>query len=391
MIRSRVVADDALAEDGNLPVPVTFISSDAGVGGGAEAQMLALIDSLDRRWVRSAIVLGDGPIVGALRDRGIVTESVPDFRRLELGFRAAPRVRRMLRQSGARVVHANNVRAAIVASIACFGTRRRVLWLKVDCGRDGLLAQLIAAGCDQVIGVSRTVTETFRGPLRRRVHVVYPGVEDWNFDRGDARRRVIEELGCAPDAEVVVVSARLGPLKGQLDLIEVLQQLLREYPNLRVAFLGGETATYPGYGAFLRRRCAELGVAESVSFLGLRSEESAVEFVCGSDVLVAPSRYEPESGWKEGFGLSPVEAMWVGTPVVAYRHGSFPEILGDAALFAPEGDGEALAAAVARVIGDRALRDRLVARGAERVRSRYGHETMVEGMKARYLAAAARR
>ncbi len=80
----------------------------------------------------------------------------------------------------------------------------------------------------------------------------------------------------------------------------------------------------------------------------------------GAAALVYPSLYE-------GFGLPPLEAMAAGTPVIAIRASSVPEVCGDAALYADPGDIEGLAAAIIAVLGDPARRAVLVAAGCARV------------------------
>jgi glycosyltransferase involved in cell wall biosynthesis len=76
-------------------------------------------------------------------------------------------------------------------------------------------------------------------------------------------------------------------------------------------------------------------------------------------LLIFPSR-------GEGFGFPPLEAMACGTPVIASRAGSIPEIAGDAALYVDPDDPAALGGAIARVLTDTALRARMVAAGLAR-------------------------
>jgi glycosyltransferase involved in cell wall biosynthesis len=96
---------------------------------------------------------------------------------------------------------------------------------------------------------------------------------------------------------------------------------------------------------------------------------------------------EKASGWQEGFGLAAVEALRVGTPVVGYRNGALPEVLGDGAYLVEEGNRRALGDSVLRVLGDPALRERLVSRGRRRA-ERYGLTAAAEAMKDRYAASA---
>ena len=70
--------------------------------------------------------------------------------------------------------------------------------------------------------------------------------------------------------------------------------------------------------------------------------------------------------WYEGFGLTVLEAMACGTPVVASSASSLPEVVGEAGLLVEPGDVEGWTAALERVLGDARLRDDLRERGLER-------------------------
>jgi glycosyltransferase involved in cell wall biosynthesis len=368
------------------PVPLTFIASRSELGG-AERVMLAIMDGLGPEWVQSVIVLEDGPVADAARSRGYRVKTIRARRRIGL-LTAGMRARRELRRTGARYVHANHFRAAVVAVIATLGTGIRFVWHKHDSTRDGWLAQAIGRRARLIVGVSRTTNETFRGPVRRKLRVVYPGVAQVAVDHQAAKRIVTGLLSAPVDSEVLVVVARLCPPKGQLDLIESAPDLIAARPRLRIAFVGAEAWPYVGYERLLRDRARALRVEHAVAFLGDLSErgaghQSVTTFIAGSDLLVAPSKAEVGSGWREGFGLAPLEAMSVNVPVVAYEHGSFPEVLGDCAYLVREGDRNALQDAIVRTLEDRTLRSRLTQCGAHRIR-RFTPERMLAGMRQVY-------
>ncbi len=86
------------------------------------------------------------------------------------------------------------------------------------------------------------------------------------------------------------------------------------------------------------------------------------DLLAGARVLAVPS----VSG---GFGYPPLEALALGTPVVATAVGSLPEVLGDAARLVPGGDVGALTDALAEVVDDDAVAVRLAATGPARAAS----------------------
>ena len=116
----------------------------------------------------------------------------------------------------------------------------------------------------------------------------------------------------------------------------------------------------PGYPtpheAELRARGAALGLDGDVRFLGWTSGADVEGLFALSDAFVFPSFYE-------GFGLPVLEAMARGVPVACSNRASLPEVAGDAALLFDPGDPGAIAAALERLLGDRAEAERLRAAG----------------------------
>ena len=107
-----------------------------------------------------------------------------------------------------------------------------------------------------------------------------------------------------------------------------------------------------------QKRVLEHGVASTVRFLPDVADDDLPALLSGALCFVYPSLHE-------GFGLPPLEAMACGTPVIASNRTSLPEVVGDAGLLV-DPEPEALAAAIARLIGDADLRLALQARGLER-------------------------
>jgi glycosyltransferase involved in cell wall biosynthesis len=112
----------------------------------------------------------------------------------------------------------------------------------------------------------------------------------------------------------------------------------------------------------MKQLISNLSIKQHVLFrrLGPDPEDMALLYNATS-LFVFPSLYE-------GFGLPPLEAMACGSPVIAAKNSSIPEILGDGALFFDGHDAEGLAALMIRVLADEELRRSLVQKGLERAR-----------------------
>lgn len=144
------------------------------------------------------------------------------------------------------------------------------------------------------------------------------------------------------------------PHKNFRTAVEVLARLREQEPALRLVVVG---QGFEGDG--VRERARALGVADAVVELIQVSDAELLGLYRAAEVLLFPSLYE-------GFGLPLLEAMAVGLPVVASDRASIPEVVGDAGIVVGAEDAEGMAAAVARVRGDAALRARLVEAGRRR-------------------------
>lgn len=103
------------------------------------------------------------------------------------------------------------------------------------------------------------------------------------------------------------------------------------------------------------------GLGQQITYLGQPGIDTLNQIYSAADVLLAPSIYE-------GFGLTVLEAMACGTPVVTANTTALPEVAGDAALMVDPLDSEAIAQGVQRLWNDLDLRETLVERGLDRIK-----------------------
>jgi len=155
----------------------------------------------------------------------------------------------------------------------------------------------------------------------------------------------------------VLYAGNIKPHKNIDRLIEAFSLFKQRQPGeTRLVIIGDETSRYPN----LRRLVHRHQLHKFVRFLGFVSDDQLAALYRLASVFVFPSLYE-------GFGLPPLEALALGTPVVTSNVSSLPEVVGDAALLIDPLDAGAIADAIARVLSDPVLRDDIVRRGRQRV------------------------
>jgi glycosyltransferase involved in cell wall biosynthesis len=217
----------------------------------------------------------------------------------------------------------------------------------------------LARRADAIIAVSdatkRDVVERLRVPAERVV--VVPEAVDSEFDPPSAERgrAVARERFGVPDHYVLYV--------GQFDARKNVRGLLRAFaaaadrdPDLRLAIVGD----LGKLSARLREALATERVPEDrVILTGFVDDATLAALYAGAECLL-------HAALLEGFGLTALESLAAGTPVVGYAGGAVGEVVGDAGLLVPSGDEPALAAALGRFLDDVSLRTTLRARARPR-------------------------
>jgi glycosyltransferase involved in cell wall biosynthesis len=175
------------------------------------------------------------------------------------------------------------------------------------------------------------------------------------------REQVRRELNTAPDAVVIVQASRTEAWKGHALLIEALG-LLRGVSEWVWWQVGGPQRPFEAaYLDSLRMRANELRISDRVRFAGERPDVRRL--LAAADVHCQANQ-NPEP-----FGIAFIEALAAGLPVVTVSMGGAVEIVDESCgILVPPADPRRLAEALARLIGDSALRARLSAAAPSRAR-----------------------
>lgn len=356
---------------------VLFVSHHADIIGGGELSLLALLKGLDKsRWAPVVVVPREGAVAAGTRALGLPTHVIrlPSLRRPRLvSFHSVVALRRLVRTTGAVLLHANGSRAMAYAGLAGRLAGRPVIWHVRVADRDGILDRLLAGLARAVIVNSKAVGHRFPWAPPGKVRCIYNGVDLTRFSPRPPSRDLRLSLGLREEVLVVGSIGRFVPFKGYACLLQAASLVKQTMPGVRWVLVGdGELR------GELVRQCRSLGIEDAVHFTGWR--EDIPDILASVDLFVLPSL-------GEHFGRVLIEAMAMGKPIVATDSGGVPEIVihGETGLLVPPAQPEALADAVLMLLQDPSRAERLGAAGRRRAEREFSLSRHAEAVEALYV------
>ena len=365
-----------MVKDGTSPVVVCF----PFVGdrlGGSSISALNLIRHLDRQRYEPLILMHkvDGAAAKLFEDEQLPfepapigecaggTERVDDLR---FALRKAGSLARFLRRRGVGIVHTNDGRMHATWAIPSRLAGAKLLWHHRANPRAAGLRFLAPWVADRVVSVSK-----FSSPrpglisAARKCTVVHSpfATDAAPIDRGKARQTLLDEFGSPPGAHVVGFVGNLYERKRPVMFVETIARMVARDPDLEIAApLFGEAREG---GAEVAAAIARHGLGDRVRLMGFRYPPEP--WIAACDVLLVPAVEEP-------FGRSLIEAMLLGTPLIAADSGGNPEIIrhGETGYLVPPDDPDAFAERTLALLKDTAARASIAANAREDAVARFG-------------------
>lgn len=383
---------------------VLFYNHTAQVSGAERVLLLLLARLNHRTFDRVVICPADGPLKEMVGELSVSCYEVDGLkarftwridhlvRYLSSFWRLISQVRAHVRRVNPDLIHANSVRAGLVATAATIGLRLPVIWHVHDMLPRHPLSTAIrlVALCSartRIVAISRAVAERFRGHVlrstkaRASITVIHNAVDLEKFyPDGVSRQKTRNDLKLSPTDQAIGIIGQITPRKGQLPLLEAFALVLKQLPQAKLIVVGAPLFNRDeNYFRSLTERAQTLSIADQVRFLGAREEIPAITGAL--DLLVVNSLVEP-------FGLVVLEGMACGTPVLATAVDGIPEIIrhGDDGWLVPSGDKNALAAAIVDLINQAQLRAKLSAAALAKVRTQFTVERYIAAVEESYAA-----
>lgn len=347
--------------------------------GGSHFSARGLIRGLDRSRFAPVIVLQhlDGPVFEHFQNENaelLQSQAVPEFepgqafgaRALYRAIASAGGLAEFLRMKSIDIVHCNDGRANAVWSLPAKLAGARLIWHNRG-NPDAKGIRYVAPFLpDRIISVSGFASPK-PGALSAAAknEVVYsPFDVSLVVDRAVVRSRLLAELKLAPQTKFIGYVGLLIDRKRPLTFVQAIAAMRKAEPRLPVVgLLFGEGSD--AMQGRIRDLSKELGVEDCIRMMGFRSP--GAEWIAACDVLMVTAIDEP-------FGRTLIEAMIVGTPVVATASGGNVEAISDGVnglLVEPE-NAAALAAAALKVCTQPDVAGRLAAEAQGQAKAKFG-------------------
>jgi glycosyltransferase involved in cell wall biosynthesis len=372
-----------------------------GKVSGAERLLLNALTRLDGvEFERIMVCPADGPLAGLAAEAGMTVQTVAN---LEARFTWRPGAflrygksfvkvigdfRRKIIELNPDLIHANSIRAGLVATGATWGLKMKVVWHLHDLLPRHPLSSTIRTVAalskrSRMIAVSQAVRKNFAGrlssSLNNRITVILNAIDLKNFSAvGNDREEIRNGLSLENDDFAIGIVGQLTPRKGQVELLEAFEKLSRKVPRAVLVIAGAAIFNRDGeYEELLRSTASRLGISHRVNMLGARKD--VPEIMRALDLLVVNSRREP-------FGLVACEAMAVGTPVLATACDGLPEIIDHRrnGWLVPFGDQQKLVDALAFLAERPEVRSTLARAAREDVAQHFGLDRYMNELQAFY-------
>ena len=211
----------------------------------------------------------------------------------------------------------------------------------------------------------------FLAKYKNKLFWISPGI-DLDVFKPKRSDFVKDKYKMPDDLKIVLFVGQMGKFhkhKGVDVLIESFKYVLKINKNAYLVLVG------KGDGIEYKEQCKRLNIEKNVIFSGFVSDEELPKYYQSSDVLVLPTITE-----QEGFGMTLIEAIGCGTPVIGTKIGGIPYVIKDkeTGILVEPKDSKALAEAIKRLLNDKELWEKLSKNGITEVKDKYDWKRIVD-------------
>lgn len=231
---------------------------------------------------------------------------------------------------------------------------------------------------DKIIAVSKNVKDSHveeEGIKSETIVTIYNGIEPHSNQESEIslyRSKLLNELGIDCTNMIIVTVGRLEPPKGYQYLLNAIPIVKKVYPQARFVFVGAGSLKNK-----LEETAIKLNIRDKVIFTGFRAD--ATNILSAFDLCVIPSI-------REGFSITLLEAMSVGTPIVATDVGGNSEAIvnKESGLIVPPKDPKLLASSIIEILKNKTMSEKIGKKAKERYLANFTVTKMIDNTEKLY-------
>lgn len=299
-------------------------------------------------------------------------------------------LREEIKKAAPHLIHANSIRAGLVATTASVGTKIPVVWHLQDALPRHPLSIAIRLFAlfstrTRLMSASQATADNFRGKLLHwfgrhiQERVIHNAIELEKFQHDPTnRKRIRDELNLSDDEFVLGIVGQITPRKGQHELLAAFAKAQKQIQPSTLLIVGTPMFNKDYlYLEQLKQTVEELKLKDNIKFLGSRKDVAAI--MQALDVLIVNSK-------SEALVVVAIEAMACQTPIIATAVGGTPEIIEHLVngWLIPFGDEKALIEAISTLSQQPELRRKFVEESLKIVNSRLGADRFINNVEEFY-------
>ncbi|MBW8190691.1 glycosyltransferase [Neiella marina] len=363
-----------MATSSSKPMRVLHLEAGRHLYGGAQ-QVFYILQALQHSDIEYYLACPPGSDIAQSASAVAQVLEVPMNGDIDVGL--VFRLARLIKQHQIDLLHVQSRRGADLFGLLAAKKAgiRAIVSRRVDNTEPGWFARWKYHGYQQVITISEGIRQVLlsEGVQPEHVKTIRSAVDTDKFQPDEtASARLKKEFELPQNSLNIGVIAQLIERKGHHTLLHALPEILQQLPQVNVIFFGKGPEQ-----AKLREMVNQFGLTSKVHFAGFRTDMPSL--LPGLDLVVHPA-------FKEGLGVSLLQASACGVPVIAGRAGGIPEAVRDDVngyLMTP-GEIPELTALILKVMADHELRSKLGQQGRQLMLDEFSIQVMAEGNEAVY-------
>ncbi len=339
--------------------------------GGGEEFLMELLPGLIRKGASVGLVCRpDTPLASMFGEFPV--EVIPVQKSGFGGLASFFKIAQIIRRGGYDIISIQRGHDIIQAWIAALLSGKHPRLVYTVHVADFLQSRFLLGRVDRVVTISRHIADRirrFHPALKDRLSVILHGIDLGAFRKGSRPRGFIRnQFNLPPETPILSTSGSMW--KNQIEFLDALVEIREKIPTVRYLLLT-PLADMPQLKEF-KDRADRLGVADSLLWHDAIPKKDMPAYYADIDIAVSTFR-------NEGFGLWIVEALAMGTPVVAFDEGGVRDALEGcpAGILIRNGAGE-MAAEILRILQSKDTLKRMSEAGPQWADGRFNRERMID-------------